>query len=76
MAIDNSIVAVDIDDRGDAFRVGEPRTIFHTRASSSLRAWDVIPGTGRIVVINKPSASVEPLTMVVGLGRLLAESER
>ena len=43
---------------------------------SSLRAWDVVPGADKIVVINQPAGAETPVTAVIGLRRLLAEAER
>jgi Tol biopolymer transport system component len=75
LTIDRRLVAVDVEGLGDTVRVGSSRVVSQTTASSSLRAWDVIPGTDRIVVINQPTLAQAPLTAVIGLHRLLAEAE-
>jgi Tol biopolymer transport system component len=76
LTVDRRLVAVDVEIDGDTVRVGESRVICQTNASSSLRAWDVVPGTDRIVVINQPAGARTPITAVIGLRRLLVEAEQ
>ena len=76
LTVDRRLVAVDVEAVGDTMRIGATRAICQTNASSSLRAWDVVPGTDRIVVINQPARAQTPITAVFGLRQLLAEAER
>jgi dipeptidyl aminopeptidase/acylaminoacyl peptidase len=76
LTLDRRLVAVDVEATGDTIRIGATRVICQTNASSSLRAWDVVPGTDRIVMINQPAHARAPLTAVVGLRQLLAEAQR
>jgi Tol biopolymer transport system component len=76
LTLDRRLVSVDVEAVGDTIRAGASRVICQTNASSSLRAWDVVPGTDRIVMINQPAQARAPLTAIVGLRRLLGESER
>jgi hypothetical protein len=76
LTLDRRLVAVDVEIVGDTIRVGKRRVIGQTNASSSLRAWDVVPGADKIVVINQPAGAETPVTAVIGLRRLLAEAER
>jgi Tol biopolymer transport system component len=75
LTLDRRLVAVDVDIVGDTVRVGERRVIGQTNASSSLRAWDVVPGADRIVLINQPPGAGTPITAVIGLRRLLAGAD-
>jgi Tol biopolymer transport system component len=76
LTLDRRLVAVDVEIDGDTVHIGERRVICQTNASSSLRAWDVVPGSDTIVVINQPAGAGTPITAVIGLRRLLAEAER
>jgi hypothetical protein len=76
LTVDRRLVAVDVEAAGDTMRIGARRTICQTNASSNLRAWDVVPGTDRIVVIKQPARAQTPITAVIGLRQLLAEAER
>lgn len=76
LTLDRRLVSVDVEIIGDIIRTGATRVICQTNASSSLRAWDVVPGTDKIVMINQPTHARAPLTAVIGLRQLLADSER
>lgn len=74
LTVDRRLVAVDFHASGDTVRIGAARDVCRTNAASTLRAWDVIPGSDRVVVINKAARARIPITVVVGLQQLLAEA--
>jgi hypothetical protein len=76
LTFDRRLVAADVDVVGETIRIGATRGIFQTNAASNLRAWDMVPGTDRIVVINQATRAQTPITAVIGLRKLLAEAER
>jgi Tol biopolymer transport system component len=76
LTIDRRIVAIDVDFVGDTVRIGAERNVCQTNAASNFRAWDVVPGADRIVVINQAARAQTPITVVVGLHHLVEQVEQ
>ena len=66
---------VDIETDGESFRMGDTRTIAHVTSSTAYDSFDIIPGTDRIVVVNRSAEALTPISVVFGLEKLLRESE-
>jgi Tol biopolymer transport system component len=74
--LDRRLFVFDIDSSGASFRILGQRVIAQTNAMSGFRSFDHIPGTDKLLVLNQPAHVRTPLTMVAGLGGLLAEADR
>jgi hypothetical protein len=68
-------MATEIDGNGGEIRIGESRAVVRTTASPSHDSYDLIPGTDRLVIINRTAQARTPISVVSGLGQLLRESE-
>jgi hypothetical protein len=68
-------MATELDGTGEEIRIGESRTIARTTASGSYDSFDTIPGTDRLVVVNRTAQARTPITVISGLEQLLRESE-
>jgi Tol biopolymer transport system component len=75
LSFDGRLMATEIDGTGEEIRIGESRTIARTTASGSYDSFDTIPGTDRLVVVNRTAQARTPITVVSGLERLLRQSE-
>jgi Tol biopolymer transport system component len=76
LSFEGRLMEVEVEVVGDGLRIGPSRIIGQTSAASSQRSIDLIPGTDQIVVINPAAQTQTPLTTVIGLRRLLAETKR
>jgi Tol biopolymer transport system component/predicted Ser/Thr protein kinase len=75
LSFDGRLMATEIDGTGEEIRIGETRTIARTTASGSYDSFDTIPGTDRLVVVNRTAQARTPITVISGLEHLLRESE-
>jgi serine/threonine protein kinase len=75
LSFDGRLVATEIDGTGEEIRIGESRTVTRTTASGSYDSFDLIPGTDRLVVINRTAQARTPITVVSGLKQLLRQSD-
>jgi hypothetical protein len=76
VTVDRRVTAVEVRAIGDTIRIGATRDVCQTNAASVLRAWDVIPGTDQVVLISQGERAQTPITALIGLRRLFAETER
>jgi Tol biopolymer transport system component len=74
LTVDRRLVAIDIEAVGETIRIGSTRDVCQTNAASVLRAWDVVPGSNKVVLISQGARAQAPITAVIGLRRLLAEA--
>jgi Tol biopolymer transport system component len=75
LSFDGRLVAVDIETTGDGIRIGDTRTVARTTAATAYNSFDTIPGTDRLVVINRTAQARTPITVVSGLEQLLRQSD-
>jgi Tol biopolymer transport system component len=75
LSFDGRLMATEIDGTGEEIRIGESRTVVRTTASPSYDSYDLIPGSDRLVIINRTAQARTPISVVSGLGQLLRESE-
>jgi Tol biopolymer transport system component len=75
LSFDGRLIAVDIDTTEDGIRIADARNVARTTASTAYASFDVVPGTNRLVVINRSAQARTPITVISGLGQLLRETE-
>jgi Tol biopolymer transport system component len=75
LSFDGRLIAVDIEFTEDGIRIADSRTVARTTASTANTSFDIVPGTDRLLVINRSAQARTPITVVSGLEQLLRQSE-
>jgi Tol biopolymer transport system component len=75
LSFDGRLIAVDIETTDEGIRIGDTRTIARTTAAPAYISFDTVPGTNRLVVINRTAQARTPITVISGLESLLQHSE-